>query len=187
MGRKKRRAWRSMSVPRIASLVAALLLTPLLNLGAQDTLVGPGAKVRVYAPDRLVGIIEELNPDGLLLRLEDRDSPQAIPFASITRLEVSRGKKSRFLKGLGVGLLLGAVSGTAIGFASSDDPPWFFSFSAEAAVLGVLGGLAGGVIGGVIGATTKVDRWQELPLDQIRVTLMPYEGPGLTVSATVAF
>ena len=97
-----------MTAPRIISLVFVLFLAVVGELCAQDTLVVPGARVRVYSPDRLTGTIEMLSPDTLVLRLEARRSLQAIPFASITRLEVSRGRKSNVGKGARIGLAVGA-------------------------------------------------------------------------------
>lgn len=58
-------------------------------------------------------------------------------------------KKSRFLKGLGFGLLIGGGGGALLGFLSGDDPPGWFSMTAGQKAL--LGGLAFGILGAPIG------------------------------------
>lgn len=180
-----------MSAPRLASLIAVLLLTPLADLlGQQDTLVAPGARVRVYAPDRFVGTVEALNPDALVLGLEHRDSSLAILFASITRLEVSVGQKSRARQGAAIGFFAGIGLGLAMAAAFAEDTRETGPTTENLAVaLGLFaaGTGLGALAGYGIGSGIKVERWETVPLDQIRVTLMPYEGLGLTVSATVAF
>jgi len=58
----------------------------------------------------------------------------ALPLASVTKVEVSWGKKSNGFIGAGIGALVGAGTGAVIGFSFGDDPPLFgepFLFSAE--------------------------------------------------------
>ncbi len=83
------------------------------------------------------------------------------------------------LAGLGVGLLMGAVSGAIFGFAQGDDPPcqqaasgWNFSglcglFSRSAGEKAGIGALLGAVVGGALGAlvgavtgTEEIDRFE---------------------------
>jgi len=67
-------------------------------------------------------------------------------------------KKSVFLKSLGIGILVGAVTGALLGFLSGDEKPsgpWdilAFTAGEKALGFGVLMGGIGGVIGGVAGA-----------------------------------
>jgi hypothetical protein len=67
-------------------------------------------------------------------------------------------KKGAFLKGLGIGVLSGAVTGALLGFLSGDDKPenmWaIFSLSAgqKALVGGICLGVVGGAVGGIAGA-----------------------------------
>ncbi len=177
-----------MTAPRIVSLIFVIFLAVVGELCAQDTLVVPGARVRVYSPDRVTGTIEKLSSDTLVLRLEDRDS-QAIPFASITRLEVSRGQKSNTASGAliggAVGLAAGAIVGGIVGSDWPDipEPGWLVG----AAYLGSIGLVAGAGLGAIIGAVSKSDRWQTVPLDQIRVSLRPNDHLGLAVSVRIAF
>ncbi len=192
-----------MNAIRTLSSVLVIALAAAADLAAQqDTLVVPGARVRVTAPtvaeNHLVGTVAAVDADTLVLGVNHGTSScfgqgvtimkLSIPFASMTSLEVSRGKKSNVGKGLGIGFLAGAALGAAIGFAAGDDPPGFLAFSSEqkAAAGAILGSLAGGVIGGVVGATGPSERWETVPLDQIRVSLEP-RGGGLEVTAKFVF
>jgi hypothetical protein len=85
------------------------------------------------------------------------------------RLNELRGlsieKRGSFLKGLGIGVLSGAVTGALLGFLSGDDKQeqenrWaILSFSAEqkALVSGLFFGVVGGAIGGIAGALKGAD------------------------------
>jgi hypothetical protein len=60
------------------------------------------------------------------------------------------------VQGLGLGILIGSISGFGIGLASGDDPPGFLSFTAEekGAIFGVALGLVGGFVGIIGGAAS---------------------------------
>ena len=180
-----------MTAPRIISLVFVLFLAVVGELCAQDTLVVPGARVRVYSPDRVTGTIESLSPDALVLKPEDRDSSQAIPFASMTKLEVSQGLTSRTSKGAGIGFFVGGAAGLATaaivcaiaGDCVADDPYTGLVY----AFFGVLGAGVGTLTGAIIGSSSKTDRWETVSLDQIRVSLRPSDHLAVAVSVRIAF
>jgi hypothetical protein len=73
-------------------------------------------------------------------------------------------KQSKFLQGLGVGVLSGAAFGGALGFASGNDKPGFFSFSAgEKAAVGAIGlGAVGLVVGGITGVIKGIDEYVQV-------------------------
>ena len=189
-----------MTAPRIISLIFVLFLAVVGELCAQDTLVVPGARVRVYSPDRLTGTIEMLSRDTLVLKTEasryrmDQGrvvawrviSRQAIPFASITRLEVTRGKKSKWLVGAVVGLGLGAAATVAFlaGFCDDSDTSCEGDEYLNAFALIAL---PPAIVGAVIGALIKVDRWEDIPLDGIRVSLRPNDHLGVAISVRIVF
>ncbi len=137
-----------------------------------------------------MGTVVALKPDTLAVNVENRDSPLALPLASLTKLEVSRGQKSRTLKGAGIGFLVGGAAGLATaaiacaiaGDCAADDPYTGLVY----AVFGVLGAGVGTLTGAIIGSTIKVDRWETVQLDQLRVGLTP-RGHGLEVSAKFVF
>ncbi len=167
----------------------ALLLIPLsfTSLTAQDTLTA-GDKVRVTTEEeRVVGYWVSLDDNQLTLNTEARDSSLVLPLASLTKLEVSKGLKSRTLKGAGIGFLVGAAAGLAFGAIAcaiagdcEDDTVYV------ALIFGAIGAPLGAGTGAVIGSFIKVDSWETVPLDRIRVSLRP-RGGGLEVSAKFVF
>lgn len=181
-----------MIVPRIAPLVAALVLTPSFNLLAQqkEAVVDPGDRVRVAAPElfrgREVGSVVNLTLDTLIINFKSllivspfTEVPDAkagsllsLPIGSVTSLEVSRGQKSNFGRGLllgfaipaGLGAILGAVEGSDSCLFDPDPCPVSLA-AAGAVILKVPGAL----VGGVIGALSTTDRWETVQLDRLRV------------------
>ena len=192
-----------MSAHRLAWLVILPLITPVTGLAAQQTLVTPGARVRISAPtvaeSPLLGTVVALPADTLIVDALGYADPLALSLASLARLEVSQGRESRTLntlKGAGVGSLIGVGAGLAtVGIlcAINDTDTWDCDFDdpyigLAFAVYGTLGLAIGALTGAIIGSTKDVDRWVDVPLDRLRFSLTPSEHLlGLTVSARVAF
>lgn len=170
-----------MNGPRIASLVAALVLAAPFNLLAQQApIVARGARVRVRAPsvsrDRLVGTVVEMGTDTCVLEVEDWAEPLALPLASLETLEVSRGTKSNAGKGAFTGGAVGWLFGLALGArgaegADEDDPHVWGLVEGQGDVwtVAAIGGGVGATVGLLIGEMTRSDRWEEVPLDRLRV------------------
>ena len=163
-----------------------LLLIPLsfTSLAAQDTLTA-GDRVRVTTEEeRVVGCLTAIEGDQLTL-----DTSLVFPLASLTRLEVSRGQESKTGTGALIGLGAGAAVGVGIALAACADDKCNIDgdiTGAVALVFGAGGALVGLGIGALIGSATKVDRWEDVPLDRISVSLRP-RGGGLEVSAKFVF
>jgi hypothetical protein len=72
-------------------------------------------------------------------------------------------KRTKILKGLGLGSLSGGIAGSGLGLLSGNDKPGFMSFTAgqKAVLLGLglaaMGGIIGGVSGAIIGIDESVD------------------------------
>ena len=174
-------------------LVAVLAFVPLASVTAQEAPpVKVGDRVRVTAPGvrRREGTVQLLTTDSLVMRPGYGAWPVAIPLASVTRLEVSRGQKSRMGLGAGIGLLGGGslgylISSGRIGARCSGSS--FLVPSPEACIqLATVGGaVVGTLIGLVVGAVFTTYRWEEVPLDQLRVSVGPQRdgrfGLGLSV------
>jgi len=166
---------------RLALVIGALAGIPNAAAVAQAAALHTGQRVRVTSaveatPVR-TGVIEALDPDTLHLRHTGKAGDTvatAIPMASIARVEVSRGRHSRWLTGLAIGMGAGAAGGAILGASSEDD--LLFS-SGDKAVIGAVGfGMLGGAVGVVAGALTKSERWETVPANRVTVTLAP--GPG---------
>jgi len=85
--------------------------------------------------------------------------------------------ESKVLKGMGMGLLIGAGTGAVIGLASGDDQSGFFRFSAgeKALMGGIFFGGAGLLVGTVAGAATSTgDTEIEFFADQPFSLLKPF-------------
>ena len=179
---------------RATLLIAALALTPLATVMAQlqPSPLEPGQRVRVTAPDlgirKQVGRFEALRGDTLVVAAAD--STMTFPVASVTRLELSRGQKSMAGRWAGIGFVSGAAFGAIIGFVSGDPPrtcdlcPTAEQKAACGAI--VFGGI-GALIGRGAGASHKTDRWEEVPLDKLRVSVGPQRDGRLGLGLSFAF
>jgi hypothetical protein len=180
-----------MIAPRIASLVAALVLTASVDLFAQqEPPVAPGDRVRVTAPNevsgRFVGTVMKIGADTCVLEVEGRAEALALPLASVTSLEVSRGRKSNILKGAGIGLLIGGAVGIVAGVAACSGDGCEYA-GATVGSLGAIGAGVGLLIGTSAGASSSGELWEPVPLDQLRVTIAPHPRGGLAIRVSVAF
>ncbi len=182
-------------------LVAILAFVPLASATAQ---VRPGARVRVTrlpicppthttcvgrSPRQDVGTFVRWSDDTLLVL--SNGNTLALPLDAVTRLDVSRGRKTNTGKGAEIGFLLGGVVGAVIGYASYEECEGVcfgdFGSGFAAFVGGLVGGLGGGAVGALIGSSTKTDRWREVPLDRVRVSLGPQPDGRLGLGASVRF
>jgi len=187
-------------------LVAILAFVPLASATAQVP-VRPGARVRVTghfcqplyscvggSPQQYVGTLVTWEADTLVVQ-SNRDT-LAVPVDFVTRLDVSRGRKTNTANGAGIGFLLGGLVGAVIVYASYEEcvPQGLFSCigpnygpGTYALAGGVIGGFGGLMAGALIGSAIKTDRWQEVPLDQLRVSFGPQRDGRFGFGASVRF
>jgi hypothetical protein len=158
-------------------LAVALFLTRPFELAAQqEPPVQAGDRVRVRAtrlsPRYVDGTLLSLSPDSFVIRVEDRAERLAIPLASLKKLEVRRGRKSHWVRGALVGLAFGAAMGSVAfhGLFGRDcavgSQEWCW---VQARTL--LGAVMGTGIGAGVGASITSERWEAVPLDELRVGL----------------
>jgi hypothetical protein len=127
---------------------------------------------------RITGTLTQLGPDTLRI-LPDGAQPDAPSTAlvihSVTRLEVSEGRKSNVGKGAliggGVGLALGG--GFALLAASKVDTE--VSTGEVLAFTGITAAVGAG-IGALIGSLGGSERWTEYPMGHLRISLAPIAG-----------
>jgi hypothetical protein len=177
-----------MIAPRIATLLALglNLAAPCAALAQEEGRIAAGDQVRFTAPSlgatRLTTCtVLETKPDTLVVDHHGQAVP--LPLAAVTRLDVSRGQKSRS----GTGALIGLVGGAAlsIGIATALHPGGtrpcpnlgclgdIQEEAAEGLAIVVVGALAGAGIGAAIGSAIKVEQWRYVPLDKVRLALSP--------------
>jgi hypothetical protein len=158
--------------------LAVSLVVPLSTLSAQQPPpVEAGARVQVTAPDcgfdKHDATLEALRGDRLVF-----DTTEC-PLGSVTRLDVSRGRKRKTVTGAVVGVLAGVAVGGGLAVANSDE---------EGALIFVpFGALAGTLLGTAIGTVTKTERWEEVPLDQLRVSVAPQRDGRFGFGISVVF
>ncbi len=189
--------------------LAVLAFPPLTDATAQvqQPPVERGARVRVTrrtcpptvtcvggSPQQYVGTFVTWEADTLVVY--SNGDTLSVPANLVTRLAVSRGRKTNTGTGSVIGLLVGGVVGAIIGYASYEEcVPRGFSFSCIGAVDpelyalggGIIGGLVGGGVGALIGASIRTDRWQEMPLDHVRVSVGPQRDARFGLGLSVRF
>ncbi len=172
-------------------LVAILAFVPLASATAQDSLpVRAGDRVRVTAPDlgirKQAGRFAALRADAMVVAVAD--STMTFPVASMTRLEVSRGQTSRMGPGAGIGLLGGGLLGYLISSGSCSGERFLIRTQETCIRVSTVGGaVVGTFLGLAVGAVIMTDRWQEVPLDRVRVSFGPLRDGRLGVGASVRF
>ena len=177
------------SVAAVIFLVLAGISGPLAAQGTLTVTVGERVRVSTESGATHVGLLSATTSGAL--EVQGEGGSQRFSVASVTRLDVSRGQKSHTLLGAGIGFAAGALvavvhcSRDAGGFsdvgmcdlADDDLTLWV------ACVLGAIGGLAGGIAGDLI----KTERWEEIPLERLRVSLAPQGDGGFALGFSVSF
>jgi hypothetical protein len=176
----------------ILAITVFTLISPARAV-AQDVLwLKPGAKVRMTAPtlglSERVGRVQELNGDTLVVQVNAMHRGQLrlelldVPMSSMTKLDVTTGRRGHWREGAGIGFLAGAL----LGLASGDDPSneWFAYSAGEKALAG---GFVFGLIGTGVGALIKSDKWAEVPLDQVRPRLIAQQDGRVGLGLSLRF
>ncbi len=177
-------------------LVAILAFVPLASATAQVP-VRPGARVRVTrppicradticggrSPRQSVGTFLAWKADSLVVQ-SNGDTLQ-VALMNVTRLDVYRGRKAQagtgaVVGGLAVVVLLAIAAATC-------DASFGCPTAGEAAKPLLIGGAAGAFVGALIGAATNTDRWEEVPLDQLRVSFGPQPDGRIALGLSVRF
>jgi len=118
--------------------------------------------------------------DSLLLDLAG-GSTLAVPRSALTRLEISRGRKSKVMTGALVGLLVGTAATAAFlaGFCSDSDT---LCESDEVFRAFAIIALPPTAIGAAIGLAIRVERWESLGLPPPAIGSAALTGVGIRVA-----
>jgi len=169
-------------------LIALLLLAPIAAAwGQQPPPIKPGARVRVTAPNAgikgYIGTLLALPTDTLVV-----DSLR-LAVAGITRLDFSRGSRSKAGRGALIGGGVGIVTGAIAGFLSRG-----LCYGAQGgcpAATTAVGagslGLVGAGIGTLIGGSSESERWEEVPLAQLPVSIVPLRDHRISFTLSLQF
>ncbi|NNG16790.1 MAG: hypothetical protein HKM89_09945 [Gemmatimonadales bacterium] len=184
---------------RALILLTFLVLTFFTDAVAQEQPLQPGQRVRVAHSCLAVrdqqtrqtelrdchttkGSVAALSADAL--GLNAGDSTVSLSLRRISRIEVYRGQKAYTGVGALVGLLVGAVTGGVVGYRQCEDSFVDVGVCAAAGI-GVGGGVGAG-LGALTGSAIKADRWEDVPLDRLRVAVEP-QRDGLGIRVSMAF
>jgi hypothetical protein len=169
------------------SLGALGLVIPAFASAQDASRLTNGDRIRVTASAhdlrKYVGEFRSLQGDTIIL-----DS-LSVPLASVARLEVSAGRKSQWASGMIAGLLVGAGVGALAGAIVPCAEVFTDAGWDEARCVG-LGAAAGGglglLVGAVAGGLSSTDRWEEVPLNQLRMRVITHRG-GLGLGVSLDF
>jgi hypothetical protein len=104
-----------------------------------------------------------------------------VSISQIDKIHVKRGRKSNFLKGAGIGTFTGATIGLVIGLG--DD---YFG-SSLAGVGAIAGAFLGFVSGSLVGLMSKTDNWKEVPINDLKIGVLPNGGSAVGLGLTLMF
>jgi hypothetical protein len=138
-------------------------------LGAQQAItLTPGERIRVWTAQfsGLIGSVSRVTTDSVVLQPENRVvAPLSIPFATVTRLDISRGRRSMgkgALRGARWGALLAVPCAISAGLQHQTLGPNGASVPEAAALGAVSCAFFGGLIGVVVGASNPGEAWERL-------------------------
>ncbi|NIM48163.1 MAG: hypothetical protein GTN78_20795 [Gemmatimonadales bacterium] len=178
------RSWLAVVLP------AVLAFAPFTSVLAQEQSLPlePGQRVRVTAPNlrmrHQLATFEALRGDTLVVTA---DSTMYCPLASVTRFEVDQGRKSEWKTGLIVGAFVGAIGGGIAGYVIEGIDDYSPEYPLPVAGGALAGAAVMGGLGAGIGAFIKTDRWEEIPLDRLRVSLVPRPDGRFGLSLSLRF
>jgi hypothetical protein len=162
-----------------------------------------GDKVRVSGPtlpqQQSVGVVKIINADSIVLERDSYPKSVAVPVDSVSKLEVTHGKKRHTGLGIGLGIIVGAVAFGVAASGSVDEQPCegagcvanaLAAGLAEPAIVtgAVVGGaLLGGLLGGIIGHTAASDKWETVPLPELAAGVDLHGNVTLSISVRAHF
>ncbi len=180
---------------RFTVVLAVTLVVPLSSLcGQQPPPIEPGARVRIsYGCARTWrdnwtrcqkehGTLVALTSDSVALQPAGQLNSLVVPLTSVKQMKVRLGQHSHpWRGGIVGGLIGGAVTGAVnTGYCMGSECVRKF---ANGSVAGLV---VGASVGAVIGSVIHTDRWDEVPLDRLRVSLAPKQG-AFALGMSVAF
>ena len=154
-----------MRIPVFPALVCACAVAS--SLSGQNVPVNPasipsGTQARIVVPadskDYIKLTVVGANHDSLRYHLRSDPASRTLSWQGITRMDISRGRHSHILAGIGIGLLTGAAVGALVGSSSASGSDGETP-SAMGTLEGIMGGIAGGLLGGIVGTVVRTEKW----------------------------
>ena len=105
--------------------------------------------------------------------------------SSLSRLEISKGLRSNTGKGALIGGGIGLVVGGAMSINAGANVDKNVTTAEYLAFTGLVA-VGGAGIGALVGALIKSERWEELPLDRLRLGIAPRSDGGFQLTAVLS-
>lgn len=181
--------------PRVTLL--AQQPAPALDVGTRVRLTvpcqsgSPSTTAAGQATCRFAGSLARVSAGTITLTAHDSVTHHDL--SAVQRLEISRGRRSYWLVGAGTGFLVGAGAtyvvlhtggSTALCDRSANQDALA---SGECLGLTALGGLVGAGLGALVGGLIRTERWEDSPLERLRLTVRPRPGHGAALAVTLVF
>ena len=151
-----------------------------------DLSLTPGMRVRVLAPDnspsRIVGTVNRVDDQSVTINVPGRSEPVSVSRGKIARLDVSAGRRSRWVDAA-IGAGIGAVA-SALACSSSENQHSIVSNTDVTAGCALAGGLLGAAIGAAI---PPGEHWSEMPATRYRIDFAPSLDHGLNLAVAWNF
>ena len=167
-------------------VIASMVFVGLSSGLAAQAPVAVGERVRVSTESGATHVGPVIMATSGAIEVQDEEGGRpSVPLSTVTRLEVSRGQRSN----LGVGLFAGAGAGALVGLAICADPSVCSVFDDNDVKGKVIAFSAGvGILAGaIVGHFIKTDRWEEVPLERLSVSLTPQRDGRLMLGFSVRF
>ncbi len=168
-----------------------LLVLPVLQSPSTTSPLTPGARVRVTVREPIdgkrtvVGPLRTFDSQMLTLTTEGSADQVSLSRSGITRIEISRGRRSQARRGI----LLGAVLGLAV-VALKDVGCGADCAASNPSAAFVAGAVAGGALAGAgVGTLMRSERWESLPwaAGPAQRSSVPLPTRSLAVGLSVSF
>jgi hypothetical protein len=167
--------------------VGALLLAwvPFTTVAQSVAPLAAGMRIRVRfqgTTQPIVGVVDTIGSDSIRLRpAGGRVASRRVALSAIDGIDVSRGQRSYGRAGAAVGTLVGVLAALA---AESGRQSTSNSFEPDYSRVGAALGIACGgvVVGYVVGSQIHSEKWDAVPLTNVRVAPVSLNRVGMTVS-----
>jgi hypothetical protein len=170
-----------------------LLASPVVAMSQDPQAIVPGSRIRITQLEagkssRHEGTVVTAASDTVVLKLDGLGATATYSLASISGLEVSRGRNRHVAVGVGVGFLAGAGTGALVGaLACKNCLNGRDEMGPLVVALGAgIGGVVGMLVGGSIGAH-KTDTWEAVPSSGWRVSTVPTGAGRFAFALSVPF
>jgi hypothetical protein len=151
-----------------------------------DLSLTPGMRVRILtpgiSPSKVVGTINSVDDQSVTIDVPGRAEPVSVPREKIARVDVSSGRRSRWVDAaIGAGI---AAAGGALACSASETKHSIVNNSDVTAGCALVGALLGAGIGAVI---PPGERWNEMPATRYRVGFAPRPDHGVDLAVAWRF